>query len=64
MQNIKNDLFQFEVGKDGIAIMTIDQVNNPTNLFGMAFIEEFINCLLYMSPSPRDLSTSRMPSSA
>ena len=42
MQNIKNDLFQFEVGKDGIAIMTIDQVNNPTNLFSMAFIEEFI----------------------
>ena len=26
--------------------------------------ERFINCLLYTSPSPRDLSTSRMPSSA
>ena len=25
---------------------------------------EFIYCLLYTSPSPRDLSTSRMPSSA
>ena len=25
---------------------------------------EFITCLLYTSPSPRDLSTSRMPSSA
>ena len=24
----------------------------------------FNNCLLYTSPSPRDLSTSRMPSSA
>ena len=24
----------------------------------------FGNCLLYTSPSPRDLSTSRMPSSA
>ena len=24
----------------------------------------FFNCLLYTSPSPRDLSTSRMPSSA
>ena len=23
-----------------------------------------VNCLLYTSPSPRDLSTSRMPSSA
>ena len=26
--------------------------------------EMFISCLLYTSPSPRDLSTSRMPSSA
>ena len=25
---------------------------------------KYINCLLYTSPSPRDLSTSRMPSSA
>ena len=33
----------------------------------MTIKEEFIdfkNCLLYTSPSPRDLSTSRMPSSA
>ena len=27
-------------------------------------IEDKISCLLYTSPSPRDLSTSRMPSSA
>ena len=27
-------------------------------------ISEFNACLLYTSPSPRDLSTSRMPSSA
>eukprot|EP00831_Metopus_contortus_P067665 TRINITY_DN603_c0_g1_i11.p1 TRINITY_DN603_c0_g1~~TRINITY_DN603_c0_g1_i11.p1 ORF type:complete len:113 (-),score=37.12 TRINITY_DN603_c0_g1_i11:23-361(-) len=26
--------------------------------------DQFKNCLLYTSPSPRDLSTSRMPSSA
>ena len=26
--------------------------------------EELSSCLLYTSPSPRDLSTSRMPSSA
>ena len=29
-----------------------------------SFIEQYNNCLLYTSPSPRDLSTSRMPSSA
>ena len=28
------------------------------------FQSEFFDCLLYTSPSPRDLSTSRMPSSA
>ena len=27
-------------------------------------LDEITNCLLYTSPSPRDLSTSRMPSSA
>ena len=33
---------------------------------GILFItaEQFSSCLLYTSPSPRDLSTSRMPSSA
>ena len=25
---------------------------------------KYVDCLLYTSPSPRDLSTSRMPSSA
>ncbi len=42
MQNIKNDLFHFELGADGIGILTIDQVNNPTNLFSLEFIGEFI----------------------
>ena len=32
--------------------------------FEIPYTEEEINCLLYTSPSPRDLSTSRMPSSA
>ena len=30
----------------------------------LSSVEHFIACLLYTSPSPRDLSTSRMPSSA
>ncbi len=32
--------------------------------FGRARYGQFLRCLLYTSPSPRDLSTSRMPSSA
>ena len=33
-------------------------------LQGADSVGEFYSCLLYTSPSPRDLSTSRMPSSA
>ena len=35
-----------------------------TKLEEEKLVEEFKDCLLYTSPSPRDLSTSRMPSSA
>ena len=34
------------------------------NLYYNTSTKQFIFCLLYTSPSPRDLSTSRMPSSA
>ena len=37
---------------------------SPLLLMPLAFIALFALCLLYTSPSPRDLSTSRMPSSA
>ena len=30
----------------------------------LQYIEEYIPCLLYTSPSPRDATLSRMPSSA
>ena len=33
-------------------------------LAGGVFTEDFIDCLLYTSPSPRDATLSRMPSSA
>ena len=56
-----------------------DKLYNNADSFAMSFDEEWENvdcddirlkidkvldCLLYTSPSPRDLSTSRMPSSA
>ena len=34
------------------------------NIGDASEIDEYYFCLLYTSPSPRDLSTSRMPSSA
>ena len=39
--------------------LTLDQLDNDST----ENIHDF-PCLLYTSPSPRDLSTSRMPSSA
>ena len=37
---------------------------NDPKLLGFAYYYSAETCLLYTSPSPRDLSTSRMPSSA
>ena len=38
-------------------------VSNADHIISQA-LNEASSCLLYTSPSPRDLSTSRMPSSA
>ena len=47
-----------------LIIRTRDQLD----LSNQSMVEQFFSstkiCLLYTSPSPRDLSTSRMPSSA
>ena len=51
----KVDEFDF----DESAFLEALNENEPIGATG-----ETINCLLYTSPSPRDLSTSRMPSSA
>ena len=45
-----------EIGVFEMSGRGLEEVKNPSALF--------LTCLLYTSPSPRDLSTSRMPSSA
>ena len=42
----------------------LDIVLNPLGVPSRMNIGQVLDCLLYTSPSPRDLSTSRMPSSA
>ena len=53
---------------DADIITSIDgihfEVKNVQRLNLHAALEQADSCLLYTSPSPRDLSTSRMPSSA
>ena len=39
-------------------------VSFSRGLFGKKKNDQYINCLLYTSPSPRDVEESRMPSSA
>ena len=42
----------------------LDQTRSEEDKAALANWRERTGCLLYTSPSPRDLSTSRMPSSA
>ena len=41
-----------------------DQALYTNKLLSKKYMDLYFDCLLYTSPSPRDLSTSRMPSSA
>ena len=43
-------------------VMYKESIEKPKEFFTKMALENL--CLLYTSPSPRDLSTSRMPSSA
>ena len=46
------------------AIDAVHTMKNTQKGAGRLIVAGIGNCLLYTSPSPRDLSTSRMPSSA
>ena len=55
-------MLQQALGRDAIYFDYVTQVEDA---FGdAAFLNRFDACLLYTSPSPRDRSLSRMPSSA
>ena len=57
--------FSIKINESSISaeINPIDLERFKDNL-KTSLIETGLSCLLYTSPSPRDLSTSRMPSSA
>ena len=61
-----NSLFNIKAGIILIPMGFVNEFHEPTLFNGVERpnVDKYIICLLYTSPSPRDLSTSRMPSSA
>ena len=55
VNNLRNQVFYLNGLLDKITEWLEDELDHN---------EPVLSCLLYTSPSPRDLSTSRMPSSA
>ena len=62
--------FQEVIGQDAIVKTLLNAIKNDSLAQALLFCgprgvgKTTCACLLYTSPSPRDLSTSRMPSSA
>ena len=57
----------FELAKSGYKTLSLDrntQVGQGSTAGSCAIIRIHYSCLLYTSPSPRDRTRSRMPSSA
>ena len=51
--------------KEILSERVVDMIDNlQDELYDLSAMLEFIDCLLYTSPSPRDQRGSRMPSSA
>ena len=63
-----NDRFEYDIEEryfiDDQINLTYDIKSLGLKIARLDFEVNFGDCLLYTSPSPRDLSTSRMPSSA
>ena len=57
-------VIQGVIGKAGFEIDQVDELIVSNALGAGGNPARLCACLLYTSPSPRDLSTSRMPSSA
>ena len=60
--NYNTDLMKALI--DESANLSSKKVNGKYNIHHRVIADHIRSCLLYTSPSPRDLSTSRMPSSA
>ena len=62
--NLKRLVAYSSIGHVGYALAGVAAGTNDGIQSSIMYITIYVFCLLYTSPSPRDLSTSRMPSSA
>ena len=63
---VRSFLARYEDLQDVIAILGMDELSDEDKIIvnRARRIQRFLTCLLYTSPSPRDRTRSRMPSSA
>ena len=61
---VRNGEYQVVEGEDNFPRLVIIRFPSYERALEWYHSDEYKPCLLYTSPSPRDLSTSRMPSSA
>ena len=61
-QDNDNDSTSSDLG--AVVLEKEPEVKEPPSYQVVLINDDYTPCLLYTSPSPRDLSTSRMPSSA
>ena len=61
---VKGDTLTIGAWRAGFALKVYDHHDGVSNWNGIYALDMYKNCLLYTSPSPRDATLSRMPSSA
>ena len=65
LKSLPTDVIQFGPAKDAIYVrLNVENIADTDGSWILFTGRGSLTCLLYTSPSPRDLSTSRMPSSA
>ena len=63
VERLIDNIMLFDYPKDKFEVQILDDSTDDTIALTKAKVEQY-NCLLYTSPSPRDATLSRMPSSA
>ena len=68
MNSVLAKEYELHLAKDGYETVILSFVPEPIGISPITMVEgegeRYIDCLLYTSPSPRDVEESRMPSSA